>query len=149
MKITQTLKIWSCVFCGSLFLQSFFWAMYSLLEMRTWMCGFSAVVSAMLYHFLQSENQTGLSSRNVFLAAIVSPLLLAVIVTVIQFIRYPQLSLAGAEQDGISSLTENVSLYAARLIVNGIPLLIFAPIDRMLSRNRLKRKGIRDESEAK
>ncbi len=149
MKQTQILKIWLCVFCGSLFLQIFFWAIYSLLEMRTWMCGISAVVSAIFYHFLQSDNQTGLSSGNVFFSAIFSPFLLAVTVTMIQFVRYPNLNLLSAELDGVSSLTETVSLYAARLIVNGIPLLIFAPIDRMLSRNRLKRKGIRDESEAK
>lgn len=149
MKITQALRKWLCVFCGSLFLQIFFWAIYSLLEMRTWMCGISAVVSAIFYHFLQSDNQTGLSSGNVFFSAIFSPFLLAVTVTMIQFVRYPNLNLLSAELDGVSSLTETVSLYAARLIVNGIPLLIFAPIDRTFFRNRQKSEEIRDEREAK
>lgn len=149
MKITQALRKWLCVFCGSLFLQIFFWAIYSLLEMRTWMCGISAVVSAIFYHFLQSENQTGLSSGNVFFSAIFSPFLLAVTVTMIQFVRYPNLNLLSAEQDGVSSLTETVSLYAARLIVNGIPLLIFAPIDRTFRQNRLKKEVIRNERETK
>ena len=129
------LKKWICVFLGSLFVQIFFWAIYSLLEMRVWMCGLSAVISALLYHFLQLEQQTGLSRRNVFFAAIVAPFLLALTVSVMQLVRHPNLSLLSAELDGVSPLTETVSLYAARLVVNGILLLIFAAAD-MAFRNR-------------
>lgn len=135
MKIAQMLKNGICVFMGSLFLQIFFWAMYSLLEMRTWMCGLSAVISAMLYHFLQKETQTGLSRRNVFFAAILLPFLLAVGITVMQLIRYPNLNLLSAALDGVSPLTEIISLYAARLVINGVPLMVFAVIDRAF-RNR-------------
>lgn len=137
MKTAQMLKKWMCVFCGSLFLQICFWAVYSLLEMRTWMCGFSAIVSALLYHFLQTEEQTGLSRRNVFFAAVLLPFLLAVTVTVIQLIRYPNLNLLSAALDGVSPLTEIVSLYAARLIVNGILLMLFAPADRAFRNRRM------------
>ena len=135
MKFSQMLKKWICVFLGSLFVQIFFWAIYSLLEMRVWMCGLSAVISALLYHFLQTEEQTGLSRRNVFFAAIVAPFLLALTVSVMQLVRHPNLSLLSAELDGVSPLTETVSLYAARLVVNGILLLIFAAAD-MAFRNR-------------
>ena len=130
MKFSQMLKKWICVFLGSLFVQIFFWAIYSLLEMRVWMCGLSAVISALLYHFLQLEQQTGLSRRNVFFAAIVAPFLLALTVSVMQLVRHPNLSLLSAELDGVSPLTETVSLYAARLVINGILLLIFAAADR-------------------
>ena len=133
MEISQILKKWICVFLGSLFIQVFFWALYSLLEMRVWMCGLSAVVSAMLYHFLQKEEQTGLSRRNVFFAAIM---------------RYPNLNLLSAALDGVSPLTETVSLYAARLTVNGILLLIFAAFDRTFLQNRQNREVIRDEDGA-
>ena len=135
MKFSQMLKKWICVFLGSLFVQIFFWAIYSLLEMRVWMCGLSAVISALLYHFLQTEEQTGLSRRNVFFAAIFVPFLLALTVSVMQLVRHPNLSLLSAELDGVSPLTETVSLYAARLVVNGILLLIFAAADRAF-RNR-------------
>lgn len=135
MKFSQMLKKWICVFLGSLFVQIFFWAIYSLLEMRVWMCGLSAVISALLYHFLQTEEQTGLSRRNVFFAALVAPFLLALTVSVMQLVRHPNLSLLSAELDGVSPLTETVSLYAARLVVNGILLLIFAAADRAF-RNR-------------
>ena len=128
MKFSQMLKKWICVFLGSLFVQIFFWAIYSLLEMRVWMCGLSAVISALLYHFLQLEQQTGLSRRNVFFAAIVAPFLLALTVSVMQLVRHPNLSLLSAELDGVSPLTETVSLYAARLVVNGILLLIFVQL---------------------
>lgn len=135
MKFSQMLKKWICVFLGSLFVQIFFWAIYSLLEMRVWMCGLSAVISALLYHFLQTEEQTGLSRRNVFFAAILAPFLLALTISVMQLVRNPNLSLLSAELDGVSPLTETVSLYAARLVVNGILLLIFAAADRAF-RNR-------------
>lgn len=135
MKFSQMLEKWICVFLGSLFVQIVFWAIYSLLEMRVWMCGLSAVISALLYHFLQTEEKTGLSRRNVFFAAILAPFLLALTVSVMQLVRHPNLSLLSAELDGVSPLTETVSLYAARLVVNGILLLIFAAADRAF-RNR-------------
>ena len=115
--------------------------MYSLLETRTWMCGLSAVISAMLYHFLQKETQTGLSRRNVFFAAILLPFLLAVGITVMQLIRYPNLNLLSAALDGVSPLTEIISLYAARLVINGVPLMVFAAIDSLFLQNRLTQGG--------
>ena len=103
--------------------------------MRIWMCGLSAIVSALLYHFLQKEEQTGLSRRNVFFAAIPAPMLLGTAITVMQLVRHPNLNLLSAELDGVSPLTETVSLYAARLMINGVLLLIFAAADRAF-RNR-------------
>ena len=146
MENPQMMKKWICVFFGSLFIQIFCWAMYSLLEMQIWMCIIPAVVTALLYHFLQTEEQTGLSRRNVFFAAILIPFLLAVTVTVTGLVRYPNLSLLSAELDGVSPLTETVSLYAARLSINGILLLIFAPIDRAFRKNRLTKEVLRDEN---
>lgn len=130
MEFSQMLKKRICVFLGSLFVQCFFWAVYSLLEMRIWMCGLSAIVSALLYHFLQKEEQTGLSRRSVFFAAIPAPMLLGTAITVMQLVRHPNLNLLSAELDGVSPLTETVSLYAARLMINGVLLLIFAAADR-------------------
>lgn len=122
------------VFLGSLFVQIFCWAMYSVLEMGIWMCGLSVLVTALLYHFLQVEEQTGLSRRNVFFAAILAPFLLGVIVTVVQLVKYPSLNLLGASLDGVSPLTETVSLYMTRIAVNGVILLLFAAVDRSFLR---------------
>lgn len=143
------LKKWISVFLGSLFVQIFFWAIYSVMELRIWMCGLSAVISAMLYHAVQKEEQTGLSCRNVFFAAILLPFLLAAAVTVTQLFRHPHLSLLSAELDGVSPLTETVSLYAARLDINGILLLIFAAADRAFRQNRQDREEIRDGDKTK
>ena len=123
------------VFLGSLFLQIFCWAMYSILEMRIWMCGLSVVMTALLYHFLQVEEQTGLSRRSVFFAAILAPFLLSLTVTVTQLVKYPNLNLLSASLDGVSPLTETVSLYMTRLLLNGVILLIFAAIDRAFLRD--------------
>lgn len=124
------------VFLGSLFLQIFCWAMYSIFEIRIWMCGLSVVMTALLYHFLQVEEQTGLSRRSVFFAAILAPFLLSMTVTVTQLVKYPNLNLLSASLDGVSPLTETVSLYMTRLLLNGVILLIFAPIDRAFLRNQ-------------
>lgn len=118
------------VFLGSLFLQIFCWGMYTYLEMSIWLCGLSAVVTAILYHFLQIEEETGLSRRSVFFAAILLPFLISGAVTVVQLVKYPQLSLLSAALDGVSPMTELVSLYATRVLLNGIPLLIFAAVDK-------------------
>ena len=89
MERGETVKRCILIFFGSLFLQIFCWAMYSLLEMRIWMCGLSVLVTALLYHFLQTEEQTGLSRKNVFFAAILAPFVLSLAVTVIQLLKYP------------------------------------------------------------
>ena len=138
MERGETVKRCILIFLGSLFLQIFCWAMYSLLEMRIWMCGLSALVTALLYHFLQTEEQTGLSRKNVFFAAILAPFVMSLAVTVIQLWNYPNLSLLSASLDGVSPMTETVSLYATRLALNGVLLLIFAAIDRAFLRKPKK-----------
>ena len=138
MERGETVKRCILIFLGSLFLQIFCWVMYSLLEMRIWMCGLSALVTALLYHFLQTEEQTGLSRKNVFFAAILAPFVMSLAVTVIQLWKYPNLSLLTASLDGVSPMTETVSLYATRLALNGVILLIFAAIDRAFLRKPKK-----------
>jgi hypothetical protein len=115
---------------GSLFVQIFCWAVYSYLSLSIWMCGLSVLVTAVLYHFIQIGGETGLSRAGVFFAAILLPFLLGVCITGIQLVKYPQLNLLGAELDNVSPLTETLSLYAARLSVNGVILCIFAAADR-------------------
>lgn len=136
MERGEIIKKCILVFLGSLFLQIFCWAMYSILEMSIWMCGLSVLVTAFLYHFLQVEEQTGLSRRNVFFMAILAPFLLGVTVTVIQLCKYPNLNLLSASLDGVSPMTETVSLYMTRLVINGVLLLIFAAVDRAFLRNK-------------
>ena len=138
MERGETVKRCILIFLGSLFLQIFCWVMYSLLEMRIWMCGLSALVTALLYHFLQTEEQTGLSRKNVFFAAILAPFVMSLAVTVIQLWKYPNLSLLSASLDGVSPMPETVSLYATRLAMNGVLLLIFAAIDRAFLRKPKK-----------
>ena len=138
MERGETVKRCILIFLGSLFLQIFCWVMYSLLEMRIWMCGLSALVTALLYHFMQTEEQTGLSRKNVFFAAILAPFVMSLAVTVIQLWKYPNLSLLSASLDGVSPMTETVSLYATRLAMNGVILLIFAAIDRAFLRKPKK-----------
>ena len=122
----EAVKRFVTVLAGSLFVQIFCWVMYSYLRMSVWMCGLSAVITAILYHFLQMEEQTGLSRRNVFFAAILSPFVLSLTATVFMMMRHKNLQHLSAELDGVSPMTEMISLYAARLVINGAALLIFA-----------------------
>ena len=124
----EACKRFGMVLCGSLFVQIFCWAMYSYLSLNIWMCGLSVIVTALLYHFIQVEEQTGLSRRNVFFAGILAPFVLSAIITVVMMIRHRNLQHLGANLDGVSEFTETVSLYAARLLINGVILLIFACI---------------------
>lgn len=131
LRLTWTaVKRFAAVAIGSAFLQIFCWAMYSYFELHIVMCGLSVLVTALMYHFLQKEQETGLSRISVFFAAIILPFAAAVTVTVSGLMRHPNLNLLNASLDGVSPLTETVSLYAARLTLNGIFLLIFAAIDR-------------------
>lgn len=144
---SEKVKRFILVFLGSLFVQIFCWAMYSYFKFDIWLCGVSAVITALLYHFIQLEEQTGLSRKGVFFAWILVPFVLSAAVTVYQMIRYPQLSLNGAAIDGVSPMTELISLYAARLIVNGAVLLLFAAADAVYLKNRTPKERRRDEEE--
>jgi len=120
---------------GSLFIQIFCWAMYSYFSLNIMFCGISAIVTAMLYHFLQIEEQTGLSRKNVFFAAILSPFAIALVLTVWVMLRHHNLQHLSAELDGVSPMTETVSLYAARLVINGAVLMLFAAVHSIYLQN--------------
>ena len=113
---------------GSLFVQVFCWAVYDYLKLNVWLCGLSALVTAVLYHFVQREEETGLSRGGVFCAGILMPFLIGAALTVIVFLRHPQIMNLSAAADGVSQTTEMLSLYSARLLLNGIALMIFAGI---------------------
>ena len=136
MNRTETVKRWIFIFAGSLFLQIFCWVIYSRLRMTVWMCGLSALVTALLYHYIQKEEQTGLSRRGVFSAGILAPFLTAGAVCVTGLLRHPNMTLLGAQLDGVSPMAETAALYSARLLLNGVFLLLFAAADRVLLRKQ-------------
>lgn len=144
---SEKVKRFILVFLGSLFVQIFCWAMYSYFKLDIWLCGVSAVITALLYHFIQLEEKTGLSRKGVFFAGILVPFVLSAAVTVYQMVKYPQLSLNGALIDGVSPITELISLYAARLIVNGAVLLLFAAADAVYLKNHTPKERRRDEED--
>ncbi|MBQ3940700.1 MAG: hypothetical protein II723_06260 [Oscillospiraceae bacterium] len=133
---------------GSLFVQIFCWAVYDHLKLTVWFCGLSAVVTAVLYHFVQRDQGAAGSPKTVFFAAILLPLLLSAALTVTLLLRHRELSLLGAAADGVSPLTELTALYSARLLVNGIPLLIFAAADAVVRRRHPAKERVRHEEKA-
>lgn len=141
----ETVKRWILVMLGSLFLQIFCWAVYTKLSLSIWMCGLSAVMTALLYHFIQLEEQTGLSRRNVFFAGILAPFLIAAAVSVTGLVRHPNVTLLGAALDGVSPIAELTALYSARLLINGVVLLIFAAADHFYLRERQGKQKVRDD----
>lgn len=125
----ETAKRFGLMLLGSLFVQIFCWAAYSYLKMSTWFCPLSVLITAILYHFIQLEEQTGLSRKQVFISAILLPFLMSAGMTCFQLTQHRNLNLLGASLDGVSRTTETVSLYSARLLLNGVLLLIFAAAD--------------------
>ena len=143
MTIWQSVKRFSLLLLGSLFVQIVIWAIYSYLKLNIVLCGISALVTAMLYHGIQLEKETGLSRVGVFFATIFTPFLMGAIATVYILVCYPDLS-----QTGGSALLQLISLYGARLTINGVILLLFAFADAFYLKGR-GQKQTAQESEAK
>ncbi len=141
--ILQSVKRFSVLLLGSLFVQIAIWAIYSFLKLDIVLCGISVLVTAMLYHGIQLEEETGLSRVGVFFATILTPFLIGLIVTVYMLICYPDLS-----QTGGSELLQMLSLYGARLTINGVILLLFAFADSFYLKDRAeKQKRYADEQQ--
>ncbi|MBQ5334401.1 MAG: hypothetical protein J6Z45_00475 [Oscillospiraceae bacterium] len=143
----STLTRFLAVLAGSLFVQLFCWAVYDRLRLTVWLCGLSAVMTAVLYHFVQAEQGTGLSRKAVFCAAILLPALCSAAVTVTLLTRHSGLSLLGAAADGVSPLTEQTALYSARLLLNSVPLLIFAAADAVIRRKHPAKERVHHEDQ--
>ncbi len=139
--ILQSVKRFSLLLLGSLFVQIVVWAIYSYLKLNIFLCGVSALVTAMLYHGIQLEKETGLSRVGVFFATILTPFLLGVIATVYILMRYPDLS-----QTGGSELLQLISLYGARLTINGVILLLFALADAFYLKGRQGKQSPQKET---
>lgn len=134
--VLQCIKRFSVLLLGSLFVQIVIWAIYDFLELNMLLCGISVIVTALLYHGIQLEEETGLSRKGVFFAVILVPFIISVIVAVIMLTQYPDIS-----QTGGAPMLELVSLYAARLVINGIVLLLFAFADSFYLRGRIKQEN--------
>lgn len=135
MTALQFIKRFSILLLGSLFVQIVMWAIYSFLQLDTLFCGISVLVTALLYHCIQLEEETGLSRISVFFATILAPFLIGAIATVYILVFYPDLS-----QTGGSSLLQLVSLYGARLTINGAILLLFSLADAFYLKEHQKKK---------
>ena len=132
---------------GSLFVQIVLWAFYSYLELPMLMFATSAVVTALLYHGIQMEEETGLSRKAVFFAGILIPFFLSLLITIGCLIRYPNLTLLGANADEVSPMTELIALVSARLLINGVLLLLFALADAFYLRGKHKKSKQSAEAE--
>lgn len=142
MTTLQFIKKFSILLLGSLFVQIVVWAIYSYLQLDTLFCGISVLVTALLYHCIQLEKETGLSRISVFFAIIFTPFLIGAIATVYILVSYPDFS-----QTGSSSLLQLVSLYGARLTINGAILLLFSLADAFYLKERQKNKQSRHYSD--
>lgn len=145
--IAEYVKRFLLTVLGSLFVQCLCWAIYDYLGLSTWLCGLSAVITAVLYHFIQREEETGLPRGGVFCAAILTPFLLGVTVTVAVFLRHPQIMNTSAALDGVSPFTETLSLYSARLLINGLALMLFALIHAIWTASHPPKERERHDTE--
>lgn len=140
-EIVQCVKRFSVLLLGSLFVQIVIWAIYDFLKLNMLFCGISVIVTALLYHGIQLEKETGLSRKGVFFAVILLPFLMSAISAIFMLIQYPDIS-----QTGGAVMLELISLYSARLVINGIVLLLFAFADSFYLRGRIKKTEQSDPS---
>ncbi len=122
---------------GSLFVQIAMWAIYSYLKLDIVFCGISALVTAILYHGIQLEKGMELSRVSVFFATIFVPFFIGIVATVYILVQYTDLS-----QTGGSELLQLVSLYGARLTINGAILLLFALADAFYLKIRVEKQKV-------
>ena len=135
-EIFDYVKRFLLVLAGSLFVQIFVWAVCQKLEVSAGLFMVSAMVTALLYHGVQVEENTGISRISVFFAAIVTPFLISLLMNLYFILHYPNMTLYSAEADGVAKSTELLAVYAVRLTLNGAILLVFALIDRLFLRGR-------------
>lgn len=134
-------KRFAAVLAGSLFVQIAIWAVCDYLDLSAAFCAVPSLITALLYHGIQQEENTGLSRKNVFFAAVLIPFLAAMAVTGFAIWKTIAQDLGSADM----SLTAK---YAARLCINGVILLVFAWIDRCFLRGKGQPKRRREDEKS-
>lgn len=115
----------------SLFLQIIHWLIYSWTSFSAGLLFLTPLVLCALYHAYQADTteNRGLSRLQVFLAGVVIPFVLSILVTIAMYVHNPDLTIFHPMAVQERNAAEYVMMFAGRLTITSFYLLVFAWID--------------------
>ncbi len=134
MERKEQLKHGGIIAACSLFAQGVHWFVFEKVAFESAMLWLTPLILCMLYHFVMADSGEGkpYSRKFVFLCAVVIPLLLSIIGTLLIWLNYPHLSLfrEGVAPDG--SLPEVLGLLCGRITLTSTYMAVFTLPDLLL-----------------
>jgi len=115
----------------SLFMQWFIWFMY---EKAGYSWGFNLItplILCMMYHYVQLDagRHGNFSRRFCFFWGVLIPLVIGTALTLILYLKYPEMSPFDPDAEYKGSFRELAAVYSGRIVMTSAYLLIFAIID--------------------
>lgn len=140
------MKIWKkmiLVALCSLFLQLLHWGIYQWTSFPARLLFLTPLLLCGVYHVYQSDTleNRGLRRLHVFFGGVLLPLLLSTAISLGMFLYDPDMSLYHPFQEPEGGAAETAALYAGRLMLTSLYLLIFSGIDILLLRFQDSRRA--------
>lgn len=122
------------VTAASLFLQILHWLIYQWTAFPVGMLFVTPLLLCAVYHVYQSDTleNRGIRRLHVFLAGILLPFLLSAVVSAAMFLHNPDMSLYHPFVRPTGSAAETAALYAGRVMLTSLYLLVFSGLDCIL-----------------
>lgn len=130
---TKTQPLWFFLggIVGSLALQLVYWLIYAVTEFPAVLLAVAPLLLCAIYHAIQHMplEKRKLTRLAVFVSTALLPFVVSVIVSVVCYTRNPDLTVYHAWMDQVRDTEENVALYAGRMTITGVYLVVFAALD--------------------
>ncbi len=130
------------VFVCSLFLQAAHWLIYTLTEFPAWLLAITPLVLCGIYHVYQVESMEnhGSGRLRIFLAGVLSPFLLSILVSVGCYVHNPDLTIFHPAAVQVRNAAEYLARYAGLVTITSGYLLLFSALDIPLQHLQVSRK---------
>ena len=127
-------KKYLAVTAASLFLQVLHWALYQWLDFSPLLLALTPLLLCGAYHAVQSDTTAhrGIRRRTVFLAGVLTPLLLSLLLSLGFFLHDPDMSLYHPFAVSQGGAEETAARYAGRVMLTSLYLLVFSAPDCLL-----------------
>ena len=121
----------AAIFMMSMFSQWLNWYIYEKMEYGWGYMLLTPLILCFMYHFVQMDagKHGNFSRRFFFLFSVALPLIFSTAVTVLLFIFSPELSIFDSYEEYSGNFIETIAIYAGRIMITSVYLLIFAVID--------------------
>ncbi len=119
---------------SSLLLQLIHWLVYHFTAFPAQLLFLTPLILCAAYHAVQSDSlqNRGVSRWLCFFAAVLVPLLLSILVSVVVYLRAPDLPVFHPMLPQTPSFLGNIALFSGRLTITSFYLLVFSAIDVIL-----------------